>query len=135
MTSVTTEALESFFIGYGEALAAGDLPGISGCYAEPAFLLSDATGRVLADRAQIEGEFDGAAEQHRAEDLVAARPTIVAVEQLGAELVSVDVHWDYVDVDGRSMVEDGYRYILRVGDDGRPQICTVVVTPERLRRG
>jgi hypothetical protein len=131
MTEHTT--VEAFFIRYGKALASGDLPGISGCYEEPAFVLSDQGGRPLT-RAEIEANFDGAAEQHRAEGLVGAVPTVVALEDLSATLVSVDVHWDYVDAEGQPAVEDGYRYVLRAEDGAEPQICNVIVTPERLRR-
>lgn len=125
--------VEEFFVRYGKALASGDLSGISGSYAEPAFLLSDRGGRPLT-RAGIEADYDGAAEQHQAEGLVGAVPTVVALDRLSVTLVSADVHWDYVDADGRSGAQDGYRYILRVDDGGEPRIATVIATPERLRR-
>lgn len=125
--------VEAFFVRYGEALVSGDLQGISGCYEEPAFLLSDRGGRPLT-RAGIEADYDGAAEQHRAEGLVGAVPTVVGFERLSAQLGSVDVHWDYVDAEGHSLVQDGYRYVVRIEDGAEPQICTVIATPERLRR-
>jgi hypothetical protein len=112
-------------------LAAGDLKAISGCYAVPAFVLSDARNRPVATRAEIEADFDGAAERHRAQGLVAAWPTVVASEALTEMLVSVDVHWDYLDEEGCSAQQDGYRYILRLEEDAGPQICAVIATPGR----
>src|SRR5215216_3638292 len=120
--------LEDFFARYGEALSAGDLKGISSCYAVPAFVLSDAGGRPKATRAEIEADFAGAAERYRAQGLVAARPTVVASESLTEKLLSVDVRWDYLDAEGRSAQQDGYRYVLRLEEGAGPQICVVIVT-------
>jgi len=138
MTERTTEGpapdrarLEDFFFRYGEALAAGDLKAISGCYAVPAFVLSDAASRPVASRAEIEADFDGAAERHRAQGLVAAQPTLVASEALTEKLLSADVRWDYLDEEGRSAQQDSYRYVLRLDEDAGPQICAVIATPGR----
>jgi hypothetical protein len=112
-------------------LAAGDLKAISGCYAVPAFVLSDAASRPVATRAEIEADFDGAAERHRAQGLVAAQPTLVASEVLTEKLLSADVRWDYLDEEGRSAQQDSYRYVLRLDEDAGPQICAVIATPGR----
>jgi ketosteroid isomerase-like protein len=134
MTERTTQepnrgSLEAFFARYGEALSAGDLKGISSCYAVPAFVLSDAGGRPKATRAEIEADFDGAAECFRDQGLVAARPSVVASESLTEKLLSADVRWDYLDEDGRSAQQDGYRYALRLEEGAGPQICVVIATP------
>ena len=76
--------IEGFFVRYGEAVSAGDLKAISGCYAVPAIVLSDAGSIPISTREEIEAAFDGAAERYRAQGMVAARPTIVAVENLSA---------------------------------------------------
>jgi hypothetical protein len=127
----TDEHLRRFLVRYGEALSAGDLKAISGCYAVPAFVLSDAASRPVATRAEIEADFDGAAERHRAQGLVAARPTLVASEALTEKLLSADVRWDYLDEERRSAQQDSYRYVLRLDEDAGPQICAVIATPGR----
>jgi hypothetical protein len=83
---------------------------------------------VVAAREEIEAAFDGAAERYRAQGLVAVRPTLVASEALSERLVSVDVRWDYLDEQGRSSQQDGYRYILRLDEVG-PRIQVVIATP------
>lgn len=118
-----------FFVRYGEALATGDLPGIAGCYAVHGLVLSDAGSIPVATREEIEAGFDGAAERHRARGLVGARPTIVRSEEITGRLVSVDVRWDYLDEQGRSAQQDGYRYVLRLDDDAGPWIQVVIVAP------
>ncbi len=126
--TIDREFLLDFFVRYGEALATGDLPAISGCYVVPALVVHDQGARPIAAREEIEAAFDGAADRHRAEGLVAARPTVRGPDALTSRLVSVDVHWDYCDEDGRSRQQDGYRYVLRLTAEG-PRIQVVIATP------
>lgn len=122
------EHLMDFFVRYGEALAAGDLPEISGCYDIPALVIHDLGAIPIAEREQIEANFDGAAERYRAAGLVAARPTVLNVETLTGKLAIANVHWDYCDADGKSKQQDGYRYVLRFTGEG-PRIQVVIPTP------
>jgi hypothetical protein len=124
----TDEHLRRFLVGYGEALSAGDLKAISGCYAVPSLVLSDEGSVPIAAREEIEAAFDGAAERYRAQGLVAVRPTLVSSEALSERLVSVDVRWDYLDEQGRSAQQNGYRYVLRLEDEASPKIQVVIGT-------
>ena len=124
----TDEHLRRFLVRYGEALSAGDLKAISGCYAVPSLVLSDAGSVPIAAREEIEAAFDGAAERYRAQGLVAIRPTLVASEALSERLVSVEVRWDYLDERGRSAQQNGYRYVLRLEDEASPKIQVVIGT-------
>ena len=74
----TDEHLQTFLARYGEALSAGDLKAISGCYALPSLVLSDAGSIPITKPKEIEAAFDGAAERYRAQGLVAVRPTLLA---------------------------------------------------------
>jgi len=122
------EMLRGFFVRYGEALAAGDLRAIAECYAVPALVLSDAGSIPVAAREEIEAAFRGATEAYRDQGLVAACPTIIGSEATTGRLVSADVRWDYLDEQGRSSQQDGYRYILRLDEVG-PRIQVVIATP------
>src|SRR5215203_247562 len=124
----TDERLRRFLVRYAEALAAGDLKAISGCYAVPSLVLSDAGSVPIAAREEIETAFDGAAERYRAQGLVAVRPTLAASEVFGERLVSVDVRWDYLDEQGRSAQQNDYRYVLRLEDEAEPRIQVVIGT-------
>jgi hypothetical protein len=125
----TDEHLRRFLVRYGEALAVGDLKAISGCYAIPSLVLSDAGSVPIAAREEIEAAFDGAAERYRAQGLVGLRPTLVASEALSERLLSVDVRWEYLDKQGRSAQQNGYRYVLRLQDVASPKIQVVIETP------
>ena len=122
------ERLRRFFARYGEALAAGDLKAISGCYAVPALVLSDAGSVPIAARQEIEAAFDGAAERYRGQGLVDIRPILVAPEAISERLLSVDVRWDYLDEQGRSTQQNGYRYVLRLQDEASHKIQVVIGT-------
>ena len=124
----TDEHLRRFLVRYGEALSAGDLKAISGCYVVPSLVLSDEGSVPIAAREEIEAAFDGAAERYRAQGLVAIRPTLVASESLSERLVSVDVRWDYLDEQGRSAQQNGYRYVLRLEEEASPKIQVVIGT-------
>ena len=125
----TDERLKSFFASYGEALTAGELKNISGCYAVPALVLSDAGSVPIAARQEIEAAFDGAAERYRAQGLVGIRPTLLAWEALSERLLCVDVRWEYLDEQGRSAQQNAYRYVLRLEDEASPKIQVVIGTP------
>jgi ketosteroid isomerase-like protein len=75
MMNPTDERLRRFLVRYGEALAAGDLKAISGCYALPALVLSDAGSVPISARQEIEVAFDGAAERYREQGLVGLGPS------------------------------------------------------------
>jgi ketosteroid isomerase-like protein len=108
-------------------VSAGDLKAISGCYAVPAIVLSDAGSIPISTREEIEAAFDGAAERYRAQGMVAARPTVVAVENLTEKLVFANVRWDYLDEEGGSAERNSYRYVLRLEEAG-PRICALIAT-------
>src|ERR687895_2096370 len=121
----TNEHLRRFLVRYGEALSAGDLKSISGCYAVPSLVLSDTGSVPIAAREEIEAAFDGAAERYRAQGLVAVRPTLVASEALSERLVSMDVRWDYRDEQGSSVQTNSYRYLVRLVEGTGPGIQVV----------
>jgi len=60
---------------------------------------------------------------------VGLRPTLVASEALSERLLSVDVRWEYLDEQGRSAQQNGYRYVLRLQDVASPKIQVVIETP------
>jgi hypothetical protein len=127
----TDEHLQTFLVRYGEALSAGDLKAISGCYALPSLVLSDAGSIPITTPKEIEAAFDGAAERYRAQGLVAVRPTLLASEALTERLVSVDVRWDYLDEQGSSVQTNAYRYLVRLVEGTGPGIQVVIATSER----
>ena len=120
--------ITAFLDRYADALAAGDLPGIAACYAVPALVVGDAATIPVAEAAQVEAAFAGAADAYRAQGLVAIRPELRAVDRLTATLTLVDVGWAYLDEAGAAGQHTSYRYLLRRAGDGRLGIQVVVDT-------
>jgi hypothetical protein len=53
------------------------------------------------------------------------RPILLAWEALSERLLSVDVRWEYLDEQGSSAQQNGYRYVLRLQDVASPKIQVV----------
>ena len=120
--------VEAFLDGYAGALAGGDLPGIAGCYALPALVAGDDAAIPIAEAAQVEAVFAGAAEAYRAQGLVGIRAELRGVDRLTPNLLLADVGWAYLDQGGKARRRSSYRYLLRRSAGGRLGIQVVVDT-------
>jgi ketosteroid isomerase-like protein len=128
MDTTSPSEIAAFLDGYAEALAGGDLAGIAACYALPALVVGDAGTVPVAEPAQVEAAFAGAADAYRAKGLVGVRPELGAVEPLTDALTLVEVCWAYLDEVGQARQRTTYRYLLRRSGGGRLGIQVVVDT-------
>jgi ketosteroid isomerase-like protein len=128
MDTTSPADVSAFLDRYAGALAAGDLPGIAGCYALPALVVGDAATIPVAEAGQVEAAFAGAAEAYRAQGLVGIRPEVLAIDPLTAALTMVDVRWAYMDEAGNARQHTAYRYLLRRADPDRLGIQVVIDT-------
>jgi hypothetical protein len=128
MDTTSPADVSAFLDRYGGALAAGDLPGIAGCYALPALVVGAAATIPVAEAGQVEAAFAGAAEAYRAQGLVGIRPEVLAIDPLTAALTMVEVRWAYLDEAGNARQHTSYRYLLRRADSGRLGIQVVIDT-------
>jgi ketosteroid isomerase-like protein len=128
MDTTTHTDIRSFLDRYAEALVGGDLPGIAACYVLPALVVGDPAAIPIAEAAQVEAAFAGAAENYRSQGLVGARPELRAVDPLSPALTLVDVRWSYLDEAGDARQHSSYHYLLRRSDGGQLGIQVVVDT-------
>ena len=128
MDTTSQADVTTFLDGYAKALVAGDLPGIAACYALPALVVGDAGTIPVAEAAQVEAAFAGAADAYRSQGLVAARPELRAADPLTPALTLIDVRWSYLDEAGTAHRHSSYRYLLRRSDSGQLGIQVVVDT-------
>ena len=128
MDTTPPSDISAFLDRYAEALAAGDLPGIAACYALPALVVGDASTIPVAEAAQVEAAFAGAADAYRAQGLVGLRHELRGLDPLTDNLTLVDVGWAYLDEAGTARQHTSYRYLLRRSDAGRLGIQMVVDT-------
>jgi hypothetical protein len=128
MDTTSHPDVAAFFDRYAEALAGGDLPGIAACYVVPALVVGDSAAIPVAEAAEVEAAFAGAAEAYRAQGLVGIRPELAAVEPLSPALTLVEVRWAYLDEAGAARQHTSYRYLLRRSGTGQLAIQVVVDT-------
>ena len=120
--------IEAFLDRYAKALAAGDLPGVAACYVLPALVVGDSGAIPVAEAAQVEAAFAGAADAYRAKGLVGVRPELLGADPLTATLTLADVRWAYLDEAGQARQHTSYRYLLRRAGPGQLGIQVVVDT-------
>ena len=120
--------IPAFLDRYAGALAAGDLQGIAACYALPALVVGDGGVIPVAEAAQVEAAFAGAADAYRAQGVVGIRSELRAADPLTATLTLVDVRWAYLDEAGQAGQHTTYRYLLRRSGPGQLGIQVVVDT-------
>ena len=128
MDTTPHSEVEAFLGRYAEALATGDLPGVAACYALPALVAGDDGAIPIAEAAQVEAAFAGAADAYRTQGLVGIRAELRAVDRLTPTLVLADVRWAYLDQDGQARRHSDFRYLLRRSAPGRLGIQVVVDT-------
>jgi ketosteroid isomerase-like protein len=128
MDTTPPSEITAFLDRYAQALAAGDLAAIAACYALPALVVGDSGAIPVAEAAQVEAAFAGAADAYRAKGLVGIRPELRAADPLTATLTLADVRWAYLDEAGQAGQHTSYRYLLRRSGPGQLGIQVVVDT-------
>ena len=129
MDTTPPPEITAFLDRYAGALAAGDLPGIAGCYTLPALVAGDDTAIPITEPGQVEAAFAGAADAYKAQGLVGIRAELRGVDRLTPNLLLADVGWAYLDEGGEAQRHSSYRYLLRRSAlDGRLGIQVVVDT-------
>ena len=128
MDTTPPPEIPAFLDRYADALAAGDLPGIAACYALPALVVGDSGTIPVAEAAQVEAAFAGAADAYRAQGMVGIQSELLAVDPLTPALTLVEVRWAYLDEAGQARQHTSYRYLLRRSAPGQLGIQVVVDT-------
>jgi hypothetical protein len=116
------DQIKRFLERYGQALSAGDLAGIAGCWAVPSLVLSDQGAIPVVDSAEVERFFAQAVEAYHSQGLVATRPELERTERLTEQLTAVDVRWLSFDEAGEEQSSERSHYILWLAEDGQPRI-------------
>jgi hypothetical protein len=119
--------LSDFFDRYGAALTSGDVAAVAGCYALPGMVVADSYSFTFTSPAAVALSFLGAAPAYREQRIVAANAQFLDVRQLSDALVVVEVEWEYLDSDGRTVSGEHFHYLIRTDTSG-PRITTVVAT-------
>jgi hypothetical protein len=106
----------------GQGLSAGDAVIVAEAWALPATVFTDAGAVVATTQTQLAEIVKRTVQGHRKRDLVATRPEIENVEDLGPKLAAVRVRWPAFDRAGVERASDLSYYIVQEGEDGRVRI-------------
>jgi hypothetical protein len=120
--TMTNDEISQLLERLGEALSAGDLQVVSGCFAVPTFFLSDEGAIVLADADQLEKLFAQASEWYRSQGIASTKPEMERVDMLSDKLASIDVRWPSFDASGKEKSSERSHYIVQLGEDGQTHI-------------
>jgi hypothetical protein len=97
----------------GRALSAGDLPGVSACFAYPSFLLTGADLHEFRDPMQVQAVFRRSLDWHASAGIVTTRPEFEGVAPLGAGIHDCTVRWPAYGSDGRLVANERAHYIIQ----------------------
>ncbi|GAA4788582.1 hypothetical protein GCM10023200_23910 [Actinomycetospora chlora] len=123
----TRRDVAAFLERYADALLRGDLEAIAACHVTPVLFVTEWDSTVLATSRQVVEGFRGVVEEHRRRGYVALSHRVETVSTAASRLVEVAVRWTFHDADGRAVLHDRYRYLLRRVDDRGLLINAVVV--------
>jgi hypothetical protein len=116
------DAIKTALGRMGQGLSSGDAVVVAEAWAMPATIFMDAGAVVATTQSQLADVFKRAIQNYRKRDLVATRPEIDNVEELGPKLAAVRVRWLAFDRAGVERSNERSYYIVQEGDDGRARI-------------
>jgi len=92
----------------------------------PVLVIADSGTMAIGNNRELAAAVRAAAESYRQRGVIAAHPMPGAIEQLSAEIVGIDITWNYTDSAGTLLDRDAYRYLLRIRPDDGPRIQVIV---------
>lgn len=124
------DAIKSALSRIGQGLSAGDAVVVAEAWAMPATIFMDAGAVVATTQTQLADVFKRAIQSYRKRDLVATRPEIEHVEDLGPRLAAVRVRWPAFDRAGVERASERSYYIVQEGEDGRARVRVAAAITE-----
>lgn len=124
-------AVREYMQNFARALSAGEGKTIAAMWDVPAFVLSDAGGKTVSSRDEVERFFSGAKEQYSARGIDEAIPQVQAVDWVTSRLAVVRVRWPYLNRSGQEIGEESSTYTLKRDDNGALKMCVVVMHGEK----
>lgn len=112
---MTSADVRAFFDGYARAFSARDVEAICDHYQFPVQILSEGSGQVYPDRADMLADMAGFIAAYDRFDLNEAQVTAFAFRRLSDAFGQADVEWLLLDGSGAVIVSFRSTYILRTG--------------------
>jgi len=131
---MTPANIRAFFDGYARAFTAQDAVAICDHYVFPVQILSEETGYVFRDRAEMLADMTGFVAFYDKVDFAEARIEKFVYQQLSRAFGQAHVDWQLINKAGTPIVGFHTTYTLRVdgkaGTDGAPAIIGILAHSE-----
>lgn len=131
---MTTTEIRAFFDGYAHAFTAQDAAAICDHYQFPVQILSEDTGYVFRDRAEMLADMTGFVAFYDKVDFAAARIERFSYQPLSKAFGQAHVDWQLENKAGAPIVSFHTTYTLRIDGkgpvDGRPAIIGILAHSE-----
>jgi hypothetical protein len=125
------DAIKNALSRFGQGLSSGDAVVVAEAWAIPATIFMDAGAAVATTQSQLADVFKRSIQSYRKRELVATRPEIENVEDLGPKLAAVRVRWPAFDRAGVERASERSYYIVQEGEDGRVRIRVAAAIAEQ----
>lgn len=131
---MTATDIRAFFDGYARAFTAQDAATICDHYHFPVQILSEDTGYVFRDRAEMLADMTGFVAFYDKVDFAAANITKLEFQPLSRAFGQVHVDWALINKSGGHIIDFHTTYTLRIDGkgnaDGRPAIIGILAHSE-----
>ena len=89
--------ITDFFLTYGDALTTGKSEILKKCWAVPGYVMNDFNPGPIVTEEQLEKFFLNRRKKLKTEGVAAIRPEILGQQWLTDQILTVTVHWSYLD--------------------------------------
>lgn len=131
---MTPSDIRAFFDGYARAFTAQDAAAICDHYAFPVQILSEDTGYVFRDRAEMLADMTGFVAFYDKVDFAEARLTKFDFQPLSKVFGQAHVDWSLINKSGGHIIDFHTTYTLRIDGkdaaDGKPSIIGILAHSE-----
>lgn len=121
MVHCEQQAVEEMLERLGKAVSDGNLPGISACYAFPAFFLIGEQVTVLNEALQLEELFAEGRRWYVSQGVETTKAEILRIDAMTETLLAIDVRWPGFNSGGQEIYSETSHYILQTVN-GEPRI-------------
>lgn len=122
--------VQALFDDLAKALTTADRDRIAAHWEVPAFVLGDGTAHAVSSLDEVRALFGTVRTQYNERGVIDTRANLVRVDWPTREMAIVEIHWPYLDVDGKEVGGERATYTLRRDAHGTLKIRAVVLHGE-----
>lgn len=109
--------IAGFLERFADAFAQGDLTALAACHTTPVLFVTEWDSAAFTSAREIADGFRQVVEEHRRRGLLSPSYLVETVSTPAPRIVEVGVRWTFHDAEGRPVLHDRYRYLLRRVDE------------------